>query len=197
MGDQNLEKIEHFLPMRGVALRRQIVQTGEVEALAPSLIEKGGQFLSKTNRLIDMAFGLAGEYELRQQKLAAQRRHRRGQVAAVGQRGRAGLVFVDIAERADAWQQNRARARLAQKCLGQRAAGAAGGEQNRYPAKRQRIVIAGGDNAAIQHAVDQGIGERQFGRDGKNARRRGRCAHPPPSRDNRRPASANASGVPT
>ena len=195
--DQKFEEIEHFLPMSGVALRRQFVQSGEIEALTLGLIEEAAQLLRQANRLVDLARGLACQNKLGQHELAAERRQRRWQITALGQPLSAGFVFVEIAERADARQEKRALIRLAEKCLSEGAAGAPGRQQNRDPAEGQRIIFAALDDPAMQHAIDQRIGERQFGRDGEYAGCWIQCAHSPPARDNRRPASANASGVPT
>ena len=183
--------------MRGVALRRQMVQTGEIEPLALRLVEKCAQLLGQADRLIDMALGFACENELRQQELAAQGRQRRRQISPFRQGRSAGFVFVEIAERADARQQHGAGIRLPQKSLAKGATGTPCRQQNRHPAERQGIVLRERDDSTMQQAVDQGIGEGQFGRDGEQAGWRARFAQPPPSRDSRRSVSASASGLPT
>ena len=117
MLDQDLEEIEHFLPMGGMALRRQLVEAGEIEPLAPGLVEKGAKLLGEAHGLIDMALRIARENEPGEEELAAERRQGRRQLAALRQSGGAGLVLVEIAERADARQQHGAGIRLPEKGL--------------------------------------------------------------------------------
>ncbi len=164
--------------MRGVFLGHQRIEPGKIEPLGLDLIEQAGQLAGQTHRLV-LARRLAAHLshvldQLPEQKLALERRHNRRQVHAVthglGRRlaREQKLLRVEIAERHEARQEQRAAVRGAQESLLQGAAGAPRRQQNGAARERQRIAVR-----APQQPARERIDEGDAGRNGED---RGRAA---------------------
>ena len=136
VGDDR-EEAQHLLPVDRVFLRREGGQSSRVDAGDLYLVQQAGKCLRQPRGLIHGprpgqrgAAGCLAEPldQAREQQAAFQRRDRVGQ-RLVGLIANAGFVLVDVAEGADARQQQRAPRRRAQEGEAERPAGAARRQQ--------------------------------------------------------------------
>ena len=184
VGDEG-EEAQHLLPVRRVFLRREMGQSFRVAPGDLDFVEQTGKRAGEPRGLINgactrergPAWGLAEPLdEAREHEPSLKRRDgiRQRLVLFVAE---ARLVLVDVAERADARQQQRLPRRSAHEGEAERAASASRRQQDREPAQCQRIDRIERHDPAGEQALRQGIDERGMGRHRvKGGRAR---AHPP------------------
>ena len=155
--------------VRGVGQARRKVNVGPLR-----LIHQRRQFDRQRPGAVRRAWrpvmALQPEDHLRQHRQTLRRLHRRRQVKRAGQRQRR---LIQRAERHDPRQQQRLPAGDAQERVGQRARGAAGGQQDQPVGDRK------GGGGAVQPVCRHRVQERHMRRDGKQVHRavpRGRSA---------------------
>ena len=182
---QDLQEFQRDLPVLGVFLRHQIGEAVERHAFRMHLIQQPRQFGGQTGGLIGCdALAVLRQDGAAQQQLPAQAGECGGQVERAGQAGdflqrQAQFVRVDVAERAHARQQLRRSARQAEERFAERAAGAAG--------RQQDAVLGEGQGAAFglragEDAGRQRVHEGHAGWDGEDLWNRvGHMGHHSPS----------------
>ena len=171
LGD-DLEEIERPLPVGGEALGHQLGEPVEGQALGVHAVEEAAELGAKVGGLglvhrgapaMRAAPGVEGGDEPAQQELAAYRRHRRRKVEAVGGRfalgpGQGDLGFIDVADWAHRRQQRGLAAALAKEGIGQRAAGAAVGQEHRDRAQSEHRRAVAAHDLGGQRIEERGAG---------------------------------------
>ena len=164
---EDREEPEGDFPVFGEAVGNQIRQAPEVEPLRVHLIEKARQLGRQPGRLIgrNALVAVHGADQAHQQQLPAQRRDGERDLGVGRERRLAGpvesqFVLVDVAQRHHPRQQQRPAAAPPQKRIGQRPAGATGGQQDRDGRQHGGLVA---DRRV--YAGHQGVDEGQPGTD--------------------------------
>ncbi len=186
--------------MPGVVVGDQPRESVEGQALGLDPVEETGELGGEPRRLVRTQRGVAApppaEDEAGEEQPAAQlgdrRRHVHGVAGGRLLLGEVEPLLVDVAEGRHARQEERPSAGAAQEGLGERAAGAPGGEQHGHARQREGIVRLRLRHQARGQRVDEGL----TGRDGVDVPAAHGC------RSNLRPVvsmvstSLRAAGVP-
>ena len=196
------QQVERDLPVGGQRIRGQVGQAVEAQALDLDLVQQVGQLVGQAHGLarrqppaVGPAAAPPGHDLTGQQQAAALlgdgRRQRVVGYRGVGQAGQHHLLFVHVADRTHARQQQPAHRAPAQERLGQRAHRAPVGQQHDHVGQALGVAAGAGFKSGCQR-----VGEGHAGGDRKKAwarcrvRRRGHSA-------SMRSAGRIASGVPT
>ncbi len=200
LGGDQAEKGDRLLPVLRQIGGRQPGDGGEVRVLVRRLVDQPRQRPGKGQRHGEAAGRsrvlAERRHALGEDQFALQARHLGRQGAEIGLRVDQPLVLVDIAERHDARQHDGVEPRSLGQLLGERARGAAGGQEDGHAGQRQRIARRA---EAVHQARRQIAEKRPSGRDGEQpvraAAHRAALRRHRPSWASQASASSIASGV--